>query len=186
MAGQQRDALFELGRFGIDAAALGARPRQVLGRRAERAFRRGKRARSESGGFAQLRFLNVARACRLEAASLLGKPTQHVLGLGDVLFLAGEVARGLRQPRLKLRLTRLGAGLFALERVALDAQAMQHRGTRRLLVAQGLKFLRGLGLLPQGLAFGLGLLGDGAKRGLKRGFGLLDMLAGRDPMKMVL
>ena len=166
--------------------ALGARPRQVLGRRAERAFRRGERACGASGGLAQLRFLNVARACRLEAASLLGKPAQHVFRLGDMLFLAGEVARGLRQPRLELRLARLGAGLLALERVALDAQAMQHRGARRLLVAQGLKLLCGLGLLPQSLAFGLGLLGDRAKRRLKRGFSLLDMLASRDPMEMML
>ena len=144
-----------------------------------------KRARGESGRLAQLRFLNVARACRLEAASLLGKPTQHVLSLGDMLFLASEVARSLREPRLKLSLTRLGAGLLTLERVALDAQAMQHRGARRLLVAQGLKLLCGLCLLPQSLAFGLGFLGDGAERRLKRGFGLLDMLTGRDPMEVM-
>jgi hypothetical protein len=81
-----------------------------------------------------------------------------------VLFLAGKVARGLRQPRFQLCLARLGAGLLALERIALDAQAMQHRGARRLLVAQGLKLLGGFGLLTQRLAFSLGLLGNHAER----------------------
>jgi hypothetical protein len=43
-----------------------------------------------------------------------------------VLFLTGEVAGGLRQPRLELRLARLCAGFFAFQRIALDAQTVQH------------------------------------------------------------
>ena len=111
-------------------------------------------------GVAQLRLLVIARTRRFEPAALFAEPAQHAFGLGDMLLLAGEVARSLRQPRLELGLPRLGAGLLALQRVALDAQAMQHRRARGLLVAQRLKLLGGLGLLAQRLAFGLGLLRD--------------------------
>ncbi len=99
----------------------------------------------------------IARACRFEPAPFLAEPAQDALGFGDMLLLASEVAGGLREPRLELGLARLGAGLLALKRVALDAQPMQNGGARRLLVAQRLELLGRLGLLAQRLAFGLGL-----------------------------
>ena len=107
-------------------------------------------------------------------------------GFRDMLFLAGKVARGLRQPRLQLCLAGLGARFLAFQRIALDAQAMQHRGARRLLVAQRLKLLGGFGLLTQRLALSLGFLGDHAECRLKRGLFLLHMGAGRHPMQMML
>ncbi len=116
----------------------------------------------------------------------LVEAAQHAFGLGDMLLLAGEIARGLSQTRLELRLAGLGARFLAFERVALDTQPMQYRGARRLLVAQRLKLLGGLGLLAQRLALGLGLLRHCRKRLLEVGLLLLDQRASRDPMKMML
>src|SRR5262245_36528468 len=127
----------------------------------------------------------VARACRFEAALLLAETAQDALGLGDVLFLAGEVARSLREPGLELGLARLGARLFAVERVALDTQAMQNRRAGGFLVAQRLKLFGSLGLLAQCLALGLGLLGDRGERPLERGLLLIDMGAGADPSQVM-
>src|SRR4029078_9699705 len=109
-----------------------------------------------------------ARACGGERVCFFAKPAQHSVGLTDMLLLAGEIARGLREPRLELRLARLGARLFALERVALDAQAMQDGGGRSLFISQRLKLFCGLRLLAQCLAFRFGFLSYRAKRGLER------------------
>ena len=128
----------------------------------------------------------VAGTCRPQSSRFLAKPAQDALGLGDMLLLAGKIARGLRQPRLELGLARLGARFLAFQRVALDAQAMQHGRARGLLVTQRLKLLGRLRLLAQRLALGLGLLRHGGKGLLERRLLLLDMGAGADPMKMVL
>ncbi len=128
----------------------------------------------------------VARALRFELARLFAEPAQHALGLGDMLFLAGEIARGLRQPRLELRLARHGARLFFFKRVALDIQPVQRRGALGFRVAQRLQLLGGLGLLTQRLALGLGLLRHRRKRSLECGLLLFDQRAGGDPMQMML
>jgi hypothetical protein len=128
-------------------AALGARLGERRGRRPQSLLGGGERRLGLGGGRAQLRLFMVARACRFEAALLLAEAAQDALGLGDMLLFAGEIARGLREPGFELGLARLGAGLLAIERIALDAQAMQHRGAGRLLVAQGLELLGGLRLL---------------------------------------
>ena len=166
-------------------AALGARLGKSGGRRAQCRLGGIERGLGLGGGGAQLRLFMVARACRFEAALLLAETAQDALGLGDVLLLPGKVARGLREPRLKLGLARLGARFFAVERVALDAQAMQHRRAGGLLVAQRLELLGGLGLLAQRLALGLGLLGDRRERPLERGLFLIDMGASADPSEMM-
>src|SRR6476469_2109538 len=90
--------------------------------------------------------------------------------LGNMLLLAGKVARGLREARLELCLARLSTGLLALKRVALDAQSVKDRGSGRLLVAQRLELFGGLGPLAQGLALSLGLLRYVAKSRLERAF----------------
>ncbi len=128
----------------------------------------------------------VAGACRFELAPLLAKPAQDALGLGNVFLLAGKIARSLRQSCLELGLARFGARFLAFQRIALDAQAMQHGGARSLLVTQRLKLLGGFRLLAQRLALGLGFLRHGGKGLLERRLLLLDMGAGADPMKMVL
>src|SRR5262249_32960976 len=119
-------------------------------------------------------------------AAFFAEPAQHSVSLGDMLLLAGEIARGLCEPRLELRLARLGARLFALERVALDAQAVQHGGARSLFIAQRLKLFCGLRLLAQCLAFRFGFLRYRAERGLECSFLLLDMGASCDPMEVML
>src|SRR4029453_4957704 len=127
-----------------------------------------------------------ARARCGELAAFFAEPAQHAVGLGDMFLFTGEIARGLREPRLELRLACLGARLLALEGVALHAQAMQHGRARSFLVAKRLKLLSGFRLLAQRLAFRFGLLRYRAERGLKCSFLLLHMVASCDPMKMML
>src|SRR5918996_4090806 len=103
-----------------------------------------------------------------------------------MLLLAGEVARGLREPRLKLRLTRLGARLLAIQRITLHAQTMQHGRAGSLLVAQGLKLFGGFRLMAKRFAFGLGLLRHKGERLLEGGLLLLDQRASPHPMEMML
>ena len=179
-------AHLDLGLLAVEPAALGARLGKRRGRLAQGLLGGFKDLLGPGRRFAQLRLLAIARACHGETPALLAKPAQHAFGLGDMLLLAGEVAGGLRQPRLELGLPRLGAGLLALQRIALDAQAMQHGRARSLLVAQRLEFLGRLGLLAQCLAFGLGVLRDLGERLLERRFLLLDMGAGAGPMQMML
>src|SRR5262249_48648949 len=178
--------LFDLSLFGLEPLPLGT----CLGKRgcrlAQGGFGAGKRFCGTRSGFAKLRLLVRARACRGELAALLAEPAQHAVGFGDMLLLASEVARSLREPRLELGLSRLGARFLALERIALHAQAMEHCRTRGLLVAQRLELLRRLGLLSHGLALRRCLLRNRAAPVLERSLLLLDMGASGDAMEVML
>ena len=127
----------------------------------------------------------IARIRGLKPAAFFRQAAQHALGLGDMLFLAGKVAQSLRQSCLKLGLPRFGAGLLALQRIALHAQPVQHRRARCLFVAKRLQFLRGLSLLTQRLTFSLGLAAHGAERILEGGLGLIYMGASALPMEVM-
>ena len=185
-ASSRRAAQLDLGLLAIEPASLGAGLGQRRGRLAQGLLGGVKDLLGPGRGAAQLRLLAIARTRHGKTPALFAEPAQHAFGLGDMLLFAGEVAGGLRQPRLKLGLPRFGASLLTLQRVALDAQAMQHGRARGLLVPQRLQLLGGLGLLTQRLAFGLGVLRDLGERLLERRFLLLDMRARAGPVQMML
>ncbi len=170
----------------FQAAAFGFCLGELGGGLAQRVLRGDTRLDCLGGGGAELRLLLVAFARCYELAAFLTQSAQHAFGLGDVFFLAGEVAGGLRQPRLQFRLAGLGPGLFALQRVPFHAQAVQHRRALGFRIAQRLELLGRFGLAPQGLAFSLGLFGDRRQRLLECRLVSLDLPASGRPLQVVL
>ena len=79
----------------------------------------------------------VGALAGLQRLAFLGKPGQHAVGVVQQFLLALQVRVDLRNALVKLLAAFGGTALFFVEHVALVADALQHRGAHRLLLAQG-------------------------------------------------
>ena len=142
----------------FELAALRAKLGDLGRKSGNRRLRLIQRVKRDIGPLRYLRLRLGPVALRLDGLFLAVEPGKKLARLGDRGVFAFGVLLNLLVSRFQLGFPLLGAGLFAVERVAFNLNAVQDRRARGLLIAKRLQGVRRLCLATQRGRLGLGEL----------------------------